>query len=325
MMKRCIAIFTGLTLFLAFFGSDTNSAFAQNYPNKPIRVIVPMAPGGAVDVTARLYAQKLAENLGQPVLVDNQAGGGGSFGPGIVAKAPPDGYTLLFMSKSSLMTGLLHKLPYDMPKDFTPVIETDSPRSLFVTSMSLPAKSVKELIALAKSKPGQLTFASAGIGSSDHVSLELFKKMEGIDLIHIPYKGQAPAIVDMLAGRVDMKSCGMLSVMPYIRTGKLRALAVTGAQRTQAAPEIPTFSDSGVVGWSGTWHGFLAPAETPKQIVQKLNAEIIKVLNLPEIRNRLTNDGVEIVGSSPGAFSTYLKEEKALWGKAIKDAGIRAE
>ncbi len=325
MMKRFMSILGGLASLLAIFGPGTNSVLAENYPDKPIRIVVPMAPGGAVDLTARLYAQKLAEYLGQPVLVDNQAGGGGSFGPGIVAKAPPDGYTILFMSKSSMVTGLLHKLPYDIPKSFAPIIHTDSPRSIFAASTSLPAKTVKELIALAKSKPGQVTYASDGIGSSAHISLELFKMTEGIDLLHIPYKGQGPALIDMLAGRVDVKSSGMLSVLPYIRSGKLRALAVTGDKRTQAAPEIPTFSESGVVGWSGTWQGFLAPAGTPKQIVQRLNTEIRKVLNLPDIRSRLTNDGVEIIGSTPEEFNDFINKEKALWGKVVKDAGIRAQ
>jgi tripartite-type tricarboxylate transporter receptor subunit TctC len=322
MNTRFKSIVAVLVLPLAILVS---SALAQNFPNKPIRLVVPMAPGGAVDVTARIYAQKLTENLGQPVLVDNQPGGGGSLAPGIVTKAAPDGYTLLYMSQSSLYTTIVHKLPYDMPGDFAPITLTDEPRAIIAASPSLPAKSMQELIELAKAKPGKLTFASDGIGSSAHLTMELFKKKEGIDMLHIPYKGQGPAMIDMMAGRVDVKSCGIIAVIPHIRSGKLKALAITGDKRSSAAPEITTLVESGITYWHGSWKGFLAPAATPKEIVQKLNAEIVKVLNSPDIKGRLAKDGIEVVGNSPEQFAAFLKEEKVTWTKMIKEAGIRLE
>jgi len=325
MNARTVSIIVGVLLNFIIPSHGITLTLAQGYPNKPIRIIVPFAPGGAVDLTARLYAQKLSENLRQPVVVDNRGGAGTTIGVGLVADAAPDGYTLLFMSKSGLMGSLLHKVPFDMPKSFTPITRTDAPRSIFAASMSLQAKSLKEFIALAKANPGKHTYASDGIGSTSHVSLELFKMTIGIELVHVPYKGQGPALIDMLAGRVDVKSSGMLSVLPYIRSGKLRALAVTGETRTVAAPDIPTFQESGVAGWEGTWQGFLAPASTPKPIVQKLYLEVEKILKLPEIRRRLTGDGVDIIGSTPEEFLATITHEKEQAVKVIKQAGIRAE
>lgn len=323
MNTRFKSILVALVLPLALLFAS--SALAQNYPNKPIRLVLPMAPGGAVDVTARIYAQKLTETLGQPVLVDNQGGGGGSIGPGIVSKAPPDGYTILYMSQSSLYTAIVHKLSYDMPEDFAPITWADAPQAIIAASPSLPAKSMKELIALAKAKPGKLTYASDGIGSSAHLTMELFKKKEGIDMLHIPYKGQGPAMIDMMAGRVDVKSCGIIAVIPHIRSGKLKALAITGEKRSVAAPDIPTLVEQGITYWHGSWKGFLAPAATPKEIVQKLNTEIVKVLNSPDIKARLAKDGIETVGDSPEQFAAFLREEKVTWTKAIKELGIRLE
>jgi tripartite-type tricarboxylate transporter receptor subunit TctC len=326
MNRRVKPFWVALVLPLTIFGLITSSALAQTYPNKPIRIVVPMPPGGAVDMTARLIGQKLTENLGQPVLVDNRAGGGGSIGPDVVAKAPPDGYTILLMSSSSLISGLLlSSLPYDMLKDFAPVTELIAGPMVLIGSMSLPAKSAKELIALAKSKPGKINYASDGVGSIGHLGMELFKSMAGIDMVHVPYKGQAPSIVDMLAGRVDVKFAGIAPSLPYVRSGRLRALGTGATKLAQAAPEfIPIEKD--LPGFECvSWHGVLAPAGTPREIIMKLNTELVKILSLPDIKNRMAQDIQEIVGNTPEEFGDVIKKEKEKWGKVIKDHGIRAD
>jgi tripartite-type tricarboxylate transporter receptor subunit TctC len=321
---RFKSLLVGLVLLLAMVGLLTNSALAQGYPNKPIRVIVPSTAGGAPDVMARILAKKLTENLGVGVIIDNVVGGALSIGPGVAAKARPDGYTILFASGSVLITSLAHSnLPYKFPEDFIPITQTETYPSLIVSNMSLPAKSMPEFIALAKEKPGKLTYGCPGIGSSAHLRIESLKKEIGMDLLAIQYKGNSLAMIDLLAGRVNLGSHGMLASLPYVKAGRLRALMITGPKRSQMAPDVPTGLEYGIQSSIvGSWEGFLAPAGTPKQIVHKLYTEIRKVLYSPDIKSRLEKDGIDIVGSTPEEFSAFIIDDKKRVSQAIKDANV---
>lgn len=276
---------------------------------------------------ARVIGQKLTESWGQPVLVDNRPGAAGSIGAGIVGKAPPDGYTILMISTSFSFNPSLHtKLPFDTVKDFAAVTWAALTPNILLVHPSLPVKSVKELIALAKSKPGQLNYGSSGYGSAAHLSGELFKNMVGIDIVHIPYKGANPALTDLLAGRLSLAFETMPSALTHVKAGKLRALAVNGARRSPAMPDLPTMTEAGVPGYESTaWFGIVAPAATPKEIITKLNTEIVKILRMPDVKERLSTQGTELVGSTPEEFDAHIKREIAKWGKVIKDAGIPIE
>jgi tripartite-type tricarboxylate transporter receptor subunit TctC len=303
-------------------------AIAQPYPVKPIRLLVPSTPGGSVDTLARTIAPKLSEKWGQQVVVENRPGAGGAIAGELVAKSPPDGYTLIIGTIASLATNvsLQKKLPYDPAKDFAPITLVATQNLMLLIHPSIPAKSVKELIALAKAKPGQLSFASAGNGTGGHLSGELFKLLAGIDLLHIPYKGVAPALVDVVSGQVSMTFASLLSGQPHARSGRLRALAVTGAKRSPAVPELPTMQQAGVADYeSATWYGILAPAGTPAEIVSKLNGEIVSILKQPDINERLSHEGAEPVGNTPQQFGAFIRSEIAKWAKVIRAAGIRAE
>jgi len=299
---------------------------AQTYPTKPIRLLVPSTPGGSVDTLARTIGPRLAERWGQQVIVDNRPGAGGAIAAELVAKAPPDGYTLLIGTVASLASNvsLQKRVPYDPAKDFAPVTLLATQNLMLLVHPSIPAKSVKELVALAKSKPGHLSFASAGTGAGGHLSGELFKMLAGIDMLHVPYKGVAPALVDVISGQVSMTFPSILSSLPHYRSNRLRGLAVTGAKRSAAVPELPTMQEAGVKGYeSATWYGIVAPVQTPAEVINRLNSELVAAIRQSEIRERLTSEGADPVGSSPAEFGAYIRSEIEKWRKVIRAAGIQ--
>ena len=314
--------------FLIFATLIASTSAAQSFPSRPIRMIVPSTPGGSVDTLARAIGARLSEKFGQQVVTDNRAGAGGVIAGELTAKAPPDGYTLMMGTVASLAANVsLHKkLPYDPLRDFAPVTLAATQNLMLVVNPSLPAKNVKELIALAKAKPGQITFASAGSGAGGHLSGELFKLLAGVDMLHIPYKGVAPALVDVISGQVSLTFPSLISALPQVKSGKVRALAVTGAKRSHATPDLPTMQEAGVPGYeSATWYGVVAPVATPRDIITKLNSEMVAILKQPELRDRLAADGADPLGSTPEAFGLHLKSEIAKWAKVVKAAGLRAD
>lgn len=290
--------------------------------------MVPFPAGGNTDIYARPIAQKLGELLGQPVVVDNRPGAGGSIGGELVAKAPPDGYTLIAGTTSTFGIGpnLYRNLPYDPVRDFTPVILGSLAPNMLIVHPSVPAQSIKELIALANAKPGSLNFASAGNGTSSHVAGELFKSMAKVELVHVPYKGTGQAMTDLLSGQVHMIFDSFATALPQARSGKLRALAVTGARRVEQMPDVPTMSEAGVPGYEITaWFAIFAPANTPRDVVARLNAELNKVLQMPDIRATWAAQGAEIGGGPPERLASHVQSELAKWGKLVREANIRVD
>lgn len=302
------------------------TAHAQAYPSKPVRMIVPFAAGGILDIVARAVGERLSGSLGQQVVVDNRGGAGGAIGAEIAARAAPDGYTLLtgHIGTHAINVNLYPKLGYDPVKDFAPItLAAMFPLGLFVHP-SVPAQSVSELIALAKSKPGQVNFASAGSGSPTHMAGEMLKAMARVDIVHVPYKGNAAALNDLLGGRVHMFFSNLVTAMPHARSGKLRAIAVSTAKRSPQAPELPTIAESGVPGYEVTnWIGMLAPAATPRAIVLKLNREIVAILNAPDMKERFRTQGVDLVGSTPDEFAAFIRSELAKWRKVVDESGAK--
>jgi tripartite-type tricarboxylate transporter receptor subunit TctC len=301
-------------------------ATAQNYPNRPIRVVVVSTPGGSVDTMARTIGPKLAEKWGQQVIVDNRPGAGGAIAAEIVARSAPDGYTLIMGTVASFATNvsLRRKLPYDPVRDFVPISLVATQNLMLLVHPSVPAKSVKELVALAKKQPEALSFASAGNGTGGHLSGELFKMLAGVQLLHVPYKGVAPAIIDVVSGQVTMTFASILSSLPQVKAGKLRALAVTGSQRSPAAPQLPTMVEAGVKAYeSATWYGLLAPAATPPDIVSKLNTEVVAILKHPQMHDRLSKEGADPVGNTSAEFGRFIQSEIDKWRKVIQAAGIK--
>jgi tripartite-type tricarboxylate transporter receptor subunit TctC len=301
------------------------NGLAQTYPAKPIRFYTPYPPGGTTDILARLIGAKLYESWGQPVIVDAKPGAGGNIGTDFVAKSPADGYTILMGASGPLAinVSLFSKLPYDPVKDLAPVILTASVPLILVTHPSLPAKNVKEFIALMKSRPGQFNYASAGPGSPQHLTAEMFKFMAKVDMAHIPYKGSGPAIVDLVGGQIPFAFESMIPVLPHVKAGKLRALAVTSAKPSPVLPEIPTVAESGVPGFESiAWYGVVAPAGTPRDIIAKLNAEMARILNLPDIKQRLIEMGSPPVAGTPDQFGALIKSEIVKWGKVVKQAHV---
>ncbi len=303
------------------------AALAQSYPAKPIRIVVPYLAGGAADVVARLVAQKMTESLGQTVLVDNRAGGAANIGSDFVAKSPPDGYTLLMGSPANVVNvSLFAKMPYDILKDLAPVTLMGTSANILIVHPSLPVKSVKELIAFAKARPGQLTYASSGNASSNHLSGELFRSLAHVDLVHVPYKGGGPAITDLLGGQVTMYFSSLPGALPFVHSGKLHALGVTSAKRAAAAPELPTIAEAGLPGYAFVaWHALLAPAGTPQAVIDKLNAEVVRIVTSPDTKSRLENQGVDVVGGTPAGLAAFLREEIAKCAKLVKLAGIKVD
>ena len=307
---------------LIVLGAD--AASGQDYPNRPIRMVT-TAPGGGNDFAARLIATGMMAGLGQPVIVDNRSS---TVVPGdIVSKSPPDGYTILLAASTFTIGPLLIKnSPYDPVKDFAPITLAVSSPNILVVHPSVPANSVKELIALAKAKPGELNYATSGIGSSAHLAAELFKAMAGVNIVHVPYKGAGPASIDLVAGQVQLAFGNTTSVMPHVKSGRLRALAVASVQPSALVPGLPTVASSGLPGFeSAAMVGILAPARTPAAVIDRLNREIVRVLNLPDVKEKFANVGMETVGSAPAQLGATMKFEIARLGKVIKDAGIRGD
>lgn len=301
---------------------------AQTYPTKPVRFIVPFAPGGSTDLVARILAQRLPEALGQAVVVDNRGGAGGVIGAELAARAPADGYTIVLGSPGPLTINpnLLARMPYDTLRDFSPIsLATISP-FILVLHPSMPVQSVQELVALAKAKPGQLNYGSAGNGSVGHFSTEQFKSLAGVNIVHVSYKGAGPAVADLVGGQLHLMFENLPTVLPHVRSGKLKALAVGTKARSKLVPEYPTVSEAGVPGYeSSTTFGVLAPAKTPAAIIARLNQEIVKILGSSDIKERLSAQGLEAAGSTPQQYAAHLKEELAKYGRIVKAAGIKIE
>ncbi|MBC5768216.1 tripartite tricarboxylate transporter substrate binding protein [Ramlibacter albus] len=300
-------------------------AQAGDYPNRPIRLVVPFSPGGSSDAVSRLLSQKLSTQLGQQVVVDSRPGAGGNLGADLVAKSKPDGYTLLFAAGSfAVNVSLYEKLPYDPLKDFEPVAHICRVNGILVTHPSVKANSVQDLIALAKAQPGTINFASAGNGTILHLAGELFKGQAGVNMTHVPYRGSGPALSDLIGGQVQVMFANVPGTLQHVKAGKLRVLAATGDKRASSLPEVPTIAEAGVPGFqAATWFGVLAPAGTPKEIVAKVNAEINKALAAPEMVEHLRNDGADVVGGTPEQFRAFLKAEIDRWGPVVKAAGIK--
>jgi tripartite-type tricarboxylate transporter receptor subunit TctC len=300
----------------------------QSYPAKPVRFIIGFSPGGPSDILTRLVGTKLSEVMGQPFVFENRPGAGGNIAGDAAAKSPPDGYTLLMGNNSILATNaaLYKNMPFDPVKDLDPVSLIAAQPNILVVHPSVPAKNVKELIALAKARPGELNYASSGSGAAAHLAAELFKSMTGTQMAHIPYKGAAPALADVLAGQCQLIFATSLSVQPHIRSGRLRPLAVTTAKRARANPELPTIAEAGVPGFeANTWHGIVVPARTPQPIVARLNTEINRVLQLPDVRERIEGLGGEILGGTPQQFAAYVQKEIPKWTKVVRESGAKAE
>jgi tripartite-type tricarboxylate transporter receptor subunit TctC len=317
----------GITMTAAITAAVT--AAAAGYPERPLRILTPFPAGSVTDVVARPLATKLAEAWSQPVVVDNRPGAGGGIAAEIVAKAAPDGYTLLIGANgpNAVNPSLIKNLPYDSQRAFAPVTLASSMNSLLVVSPSVPVKSVRELIDYAKSRPGKLSYASPGIGSTPHLAGELFKSLAGIDLVHVAYKGAAPYVVDMLASRMDVCICGAGPLLPHVKSGRLRLLGVSAAKRDPTMPEVPTISEAGVPGYEVVgWFGVLTTAGTPAPVIQKLYAEVVRILALPEVKTVYLNSGMEtVVSNSPAEFAAYIRSERDKWARVIKAANIRIE
>jgi tripartite-type tricarboxylate transporter receptor subunit TctC len=301
---------------------------AQDYPEKTIRLIVPYTPGGTADMLARTLGQKMATGLGQQIIIDNRPGAGGNIGADLVAKAAADGYTILMgtVATHAINPILYANMPYDAAKDFAPIVLLATLPNLLVVNPSIPAKNVKELIALAKSKPGELAFASAGNGTSQHLSGELFKKMTGVDMIHIPYKGSAPALTDLVGGQVQLMFDNIPSSLPQVRGGKLRALAVTGPRRSPVLPDLPTLAEAGLPGFSITsWFALYAPAGTPAKILLRLNKEAGKAITSKELRQQWMDQGIEPAGGTSDQLAEFRRIEAPKWEKIVRESGARVE
>jgi len=308
------------------WGGSAVSQAADTYPTKPIRMVVPYPPGGNTDVFARLIAQRLTQSWGQQVVVDNRAGGNTLIGTEMVARAIPDGYTIMVTTLTfTVSPSLYKKLPYDTVKDFTPITLAVSLPNVLVVNPSVPAKTLKELIQYAKANPGKLNYASTGAGTSPHLSMELLKTMAGIDLINIPYKGGAPAMADLMGGQISAQFIGLSVALPQIKSGKLRALAVTSAKRASVAPEIPTVAET-VPGYElDTWFGVFGPGAMPASLAQRLQREIARILHSPDLKEHLANLGADPVGNTPEQFSAHVKSELNKYARIVKTANIRVE
>ena len=324
-MKAWTRAASVLLACLAIASSTAGHAQDDGYPNKPVRIVVPFAAGGSTDVVARILGDKLQAEFKQPFLIDNRAGASGNIGADAVAKAAPDGYTLLMGTTGVLsINGYLFKnMSYDAARDFTPVSYTSLITNILVVQQDVPARTVADLIALAKRQPGKLSFASSGAGSSTHLSGELFKAMAGVDILHVPYRGSSQALTDVISGQVTMLFDNAPSSMPFVQQGKLRALAVTSSKRMPNLPDVPTVDEAGVKGYESlSWSGIVAPTGTPKTVIDKLNRAIDRILKTDEVKTRLAGLGVEPVGGPPEAFTRHIRTESEKWSKLIKSANI---
>jgi tripartite-type tricarboxylate transporter receptor subunit TctC len=314
-------VLLGLTFF-SIAGSG------QEFPARPVRLIVPFAAGGGNDTVARVIAQRLSASFGQQVYVDNRPGAGGTVGAEAAAKAPPDGYTLFLGGVGSLAVNPnLHvSFPYDPVKGFAPIVLIASAPSVLVVNTAVPARTIQEFAALARAQPGKLNYASNGIGSAAQLAAVMYESMAGVQMVHVPYKGLAPALTDLLSGEVQLMFSSMVAIVPHIKAGKLRALALTGKTRSTLLPDVPTIAESGLRGYeAGSWYGLLAPAGTPREIVMKINTETVKALNQAAVREQLAGEGAEAIGGTPEEFAEYIRNELARMGKVIRDARIKME
>jgi tripartite-type tricarboxylate transporter receptor subunit TctC len=314
--------------FVILFISGITLAHAQSFPSKPVRIIVGFVAGGATDTVARLVAQQLSERLGKSAVVENRAGASGTIGADLVAKSPPDGHVLFLATQSTHAVApyTLAQSPYDPVKDFAPVALVAQNTLLVVVSPALPVKSIKDLVALAKTRPGELNFATGGVGTSPHMSGELFKMAARIDMLPVHYKGDAAAVIDVIGGQVPVMFLNITGMLPHVRSGKLRGIAVTSGKRSTVVPEYPTIAESGLPGYEVvTWFGVLAPASTPNEIISRLNREIVQAVAVPSVKEQIFQLGLEIVASSPEQFADVLKSENARWSKLVRDLGLRAQ
>ena len=314
-------------LCAALLSSCANGALAQTYPVKPVRVVVPSSAGGGTDIVARIIAPELSKRLGQQVIIDNRPGAGTMIGIEVAAKSPADGYTLLMgLSTLAINSALYKKVPYDPVKDFAPITQAVSSASIIVVHPSVPVKTVKELIAFARARPGQMNYASAGTGTYPHMTMELFLSMGKLKMVHIPYKGTGPAMIDMLAGHTSVMAATLLTGMPQIRAGRLRPLGITSLARSSVAPEIPTIAEAGLPGYESVqWYGLLAPAQTPNEIIARLHAETTRILQQPDVKERFAGDGTDPVGNTPEQFARFIQSELVKWAKVAREAGITPE
>ena len=321
-------LLASLAVAAAAAGALPLAALAQNYPAKAVTIVVPFAPGGTTDILARIVGQGLHTELGQPFIVDNRAGAGGNIGASLAAKAQADGYTLFMgtVGTHAINQALYKKMPFDPVKDFAPISRVATVPNLLVAHPSQPYKTVKELIAYAKANPGKVTFGSPGSGASPHVSGELFRSLTGTDMLHVPYKGSAPAMTDLLGGQINIMFDNMPSAIQHVRSGKLRPIAVTTAKRSPELPDLPTIAEAGVPGYEAmSWFGLFAPAATPKPVLDRLNAALIKVLNQPDVKKKIAEQGGDVVAETPEQFAAFIKAETAKWGKVVKDSGATVD
>ncbi len=316
----CLSAASFIVLFSAY-------AFAQSYPSKPVRFVIPSAPGGSTDIVGRLVGQKLTASLGQTVVIENRPGAGGIIGTEVVSRAAPDGYTLLLAPGShAINASLYRKLPFDTVKDFDAVIHICTLTGILVAHPSLPVRSVRELVAFARAKPGEVNFASAGSGTVTHLTGEMFKTMAKVDILHVPYRGSGPAAIDLLAGQVMLMFASMPGIIEHVKSGRLRVLAVNNSKRSALLPEVPTTSESGVPGFEASgWFGLLAPAGMPKDLVARLNTQIERVLGAPDIAERFRVEGASAAGGPPEKFGTFIREEITKWAKVVQASGARAD
>ena len=330
-LSLSISARTVSALFLAglvLFAGAAGSALAQAYPARPIRMIVTFPPAGPMDVLGRMLAQSLSQGLGQPVVVDNRGGAAGTIGMEAIAKAPPDGYTIGFasLSSTSIAPNLYQSVPYDPIKSFAPISLVSTMQTLVFVNPSVPVRSLKELIELAKAKPGQLNYATNGVGTLPHLASELFKSLTGVNMVHVPYKGAAPGMTDLMAGRVEAMFIGLGPYAPYVRAGKIVALAVAGKKRPAQLPDVPPSAEAGVPGWEAfTWFGLVAPAATPHEMIERLNAEVRRMEASKPMRDWLTTQGMEPASGTPEEFGAFIASEYAKWGRVIKDHGIQVD
>lgn len=318
----------GIFVFASICGLASNPAWCAEYPDKPVRIVVPYGAGGTTDIVTRILGQKLTELWGQQVVVDNRGGAGGIIGTELVARAPADGYTILMgtVSTHGINLSLYKKIPYDPIKDFAPITLVALTQSVLMLHPSVPASSVKDLIALAKAKPGQLNFGSAGFGGSQHLAGVLFGSMAGVKITHVPFKSTAAALVDLMSGQVQFMFDTLPSAMPFVKGAKLKALAVTGLKRSSSLPDLPTVSEAGVPGFETTaWYGALAPAGTPQAVIRKLNTDFVRTIGIPDIQERIVVGGAEPVASTPLQFAEFIRNELSKWAKVVRESGATVD